>query len=43
MKNVSLPESWDEETEVIVIGSGFAGLADHPRKNERVWRQFGDL
>jgi flavocytochrome c len=27
MKNVSLPESWDEETEVIVIGSGFAGLA----------------
>jgi succinate dehydrogenase/fumarate reductase flavoprotein subunit len=27
MKNVSLPESWEEETEVIVIGSGFAGLA----------------
>jgi aspartate oxidase len=27
MKNVSLPESWDEETDVIVIGSGFAGLA----------------
>jgi flavocytochrome c len=27
MKNVPLPESWDEETDVIVIGSGFAGLA----------------
>ncbi|MCF8070151.1 MAG: flavocytochrome c [Desulfobacterales bacterium] len=27
MENIKLPDQWDEETDVIVIGSGFAGLA----------------
>jgi hypothetical protein len=37
MKNLSLPESWDEETEVIV-----RQFCHHPGKNERLWGQFGD-
>ncbi len=27
MKNEMLPQKWDEEADVVVIGSGFAGLA----------------